>query len=102
MGSDAAAKNELHPAVLARADLLVCDRRSQSESLGELHHAPRHGADLAVDELGDITSGRKPGRQSADQITICDLTGTGVQDTAIALLAYNKAQAAGLGTLIEN
>jgi ectoine utilization protein EutC len=100
MGSDAAAKNELHPAVLARADRLVCDRRSQSAALGELRHAPGHG--LAVDELGAITSGARPGRQSADQITVCDLTGTGVQDTAIALLAYRKAVAADLGSVIGN
>ena len=43
-----------------------------------------------VTELGEITSGRRPGRQSDDQITVCDLTGTGVQDTAIALLAYQQ------------
>ena len=98
MGADAATKNELHPAVLARADLLVCDRRSQCAALGELHHAPRQGADLAVSELGEITSGARPGRQDADQITVCDLTGTGVQDTAIALLAWRKAAAAGLGS----
>jgi ectoine utilization protein EutC len=102
MGSDAAGKNELHPAVLERADLLVCDRRSQSATLGELHHAPRQGADLTVSELGEITSGAKPGRSDADQITVCDLTGTGVQDTAIALFAWRKAIAAGLGAAVEN
>jgi ornithine cyclodeaminase len=102
MGSDAATKNELHPAVLARADLLVCDRRSQCAEVGELHHAPRQGADLAVSELGEITSGARPGRQDDDQITVCDLTGTGVQDTAIALLAWRKAVAAGLGAAVEN
>ena len=102
MGSDAATKNEVHPEVLARADRLVCDRRSQSATLGELHHAPRHGEDLAVLELGEITSGARPGRQSADQVTVCDLTGTGVQDTAIAVLAWRKATAAGLGSVIES
>jgi len=102
MGSDAASKNELHPAVLARADLLVCDRRSQCAEVGELHHAPRQGAGLAVTELGEITSGARPGRQEASQITVCDLTGTGVQDTAIALLAWRKAAAAGLGATVEN
>jgi ornithine cyclodeaminase len=102
MGADAATKNELHPAVLARADLLVCDRRSQCAQVGELHHAPRQGADLAVSELGEITSGARPGRRDARQITLCDLTGTGVQDTAIAVLAWRKAAAAGLGSTVEN
>jgi ornithine cyclodeaminase len=102
IGSDAADKNELHPDVLRRADLLVCDSRAQCARLGELHHALAAGADPAVTELGEITSGRRPGRRSDDQITVCDLTGTGVQDTAIALLAYEKAIAAGFGTRIDN
>ena len=102
IGSDAADKNELHPDVLQRADLLVCDSRAQCARLGELHHAPAGGAELAVTELGEVTSGRRPGRRSDDQITVCDLTGTGVQDTAIALLAYRKAIASGLGTRIDN
>ena len=102
MGSDAADKNELHPEVLKRADRLVCDSRAQCARLGELHHASAGGAELAVIELGDVTSGHQPGRQSDDQITVCDLTGTGVQDTAIAALAYAKATAAGLGTRIDN
>ena len=57
---------------------------------------------LATTELGEITGGAKPGRTRDDQITVCDLTGTGVQDTAIALLAWRKAVAQGLGTTIDN
>jgi ectoine utilization protein EutC len=102
IGADAPDKNELHPAVLARADRLVCDSRVQCAQQGELHHALPAHPDLEVTELGEITAGRRPGRQSAEEITVCDLTGTGVQDTAIALLAYRKACAAGLGTMIAN
>lgn len=105
MGSDAEEKNELDPRVLARADRFVCDRRSQSITLGELHHAVESGvlsAEEAVDELGEITSGQKPGREREDQITVCDLTGTGAQDTAIALHAYRLALTRGYGTTLEN
>jgi ornithine cyclodeaminase len=102
IGSDAPDKNELHPAVLERADLLVCDARAQCARLGELHHALDHGIELTTTELGEITGGARPGRTGDDQITVCDLTGTGVQDTAIALLAYRKAIARGFGTTIEN
>ena len=35
-----------------------------------------------------------------DQITICDLTGTGAQDTAIAFLALKKSATLGLGQAI--
>jgi ectoine utilization protein EutC len=102
LGADAPDKNELHPAVLARADRLVCDSRAQCARQGELHHALAAYPDLEVTELGEITAGRAPGRRSDDEITVADLTGTGVQDTAIALLAYRKAAAAGLGTTIAN
>jgi ornithine cyclodeaminase len=102
IGADAPDKNELHPGVLERADLVVCDSRSQCARLGELHHALEQGIDVAVTELGEITSGARPGRTTQGQITVCDLTGTGVQDTAIAHLAYQKAGAKGLGTTIDN
>lgn len=104
MGSDAADKNELEPAVLARADRFICDRRSQSLKLGELHHAVAQGvlsADTPVDELGEVITGTKPGRHSDTDITVCDLTGTGVQDTAIALYAYRQARQRGFGVSIE-
>lgn len=105
MGSDAPEKNELEPAVLLRADRFVCDRRAQSLRLGELHHAVAAGvlpSDVAVDELGEIVAGAKPGRENDRQVTVCDLTGTGVQDTAIALCAYHKARERGLGTAVED
>lgn len=103
MGSDLAGKQELAPEVLVRADLLVCDRRAQCAAMGELQHAIAAGLmseDADVLELGAITSGRHAGRSTPDQITVCDLTGTGVQDTAIAALAYARAKALGLGTKI--
>ena len=92
MGSDAEDKNELEGGVLERADLLVCDSRSQCMRLGELHHAVSSGilsGDVAVTELGRIVTGAEPGRTNEDQITVCDLTGTGVQDTMIADHAWS-------------
>jgi ectoine utilization protein EutC len=103
MGSDAEQKQELFAQALGRADRLVCDRRSQCFLLGELHHALDEGVisrDDDIAELGDLTAGRRSGRQSDQEITICDLTGVGVQDTAIALLAYERALAKGLGASI--
>jgi ornithine cyclodeaminase len=103
MGSDAEHKQEVYPEVFKHAEMVVCDRRSQVFRLGELHHAKEAGIitdEAEVDELGEITNGSKPGRQNDDQITICDLTGVGVQDTQIARLAYQKAVRKGLGTKI--
>ncbi len=104
MGSDAGYKNELAPGVVAAADLYVPDRRSQCAVLGELHHAIAAGAvpaDADFPELGQIIAGQAPGRSGAGQVTVCDLTGTGVQDTAIATLARGRAEARAAGTTIH-
>ena len=103
MGTDAEDKQELYADALGRADLLVCDRKSQSFRLGEFHNGLEAGVlspDDPIIELGDLTSGREPGRRSDEEITICDLTGVGVQDTAIARLAYRKAMEKNLGLRI--
>ena len=100
MGSDSEEKQELHADVFGRANRVFCDRKSQCFRLGELHHALEAdiiSPDDNITELGELTAGLKPGRQRDDEITICDLTGVGVQDTQIARLAYQRAQARGLG-----
>lgn len=105
MGSDAEHKNEIDPAAIRRADLYVADRLSQTRRLGELHHAISAGhvsADALFPELGEIIAGSKKGRTADTQITMADLTGTGIQDTAIATLAFAKAQAANAGAALES
>lgn len=104
MGADAEHKQELFPEVLAKADLIVCDRREQCARLGELHHALAAGLvseEATIPDLGEVIAGRHPGRQSDDQITVADLTGVGVQDTAISLLAYERALARGMGVSFD-
>ena len=101
MGSDQSAKCEIEPEALAAADLYVCDRVSQAAVRGELRAA--RAAGLMQDdpaEVGAIVAGKRVGRVSADDVTICDLTGTGVQDTAIANHAQVIAVARGLGSTI--
>jgi ornithine cyclodeaminase len=100
VGSDGPDKQELYPEVLARADRLVADSRSQCLRLGEIHHAVASGAipESKVEaELGEITAGLKPGRRSEREITVCDLTGVGVQDVAAAALLMERARSAGAG-----
>src|SRR2546430_5763468 len=87
VGTGSPEKIELEPALLARADKLVADRVLQTERYGNLHHAIAAGAvtrDKVYAELGDLAAGRLPGRESATEITVADLTGVGVQDAAIA------------------
>lgn len=106
MGSDAEEKQELEADVLKTADRFVCDTKAQCARLGELHHSIEQGfisEDERVIELGEVTSGKAFGRSNEKEITVCDLTGTGVQDTAIALLAYELlTEKDGIGLQIDN
>jgi ornithine cyclodeaminase len=103
MGSDAEHKNEIDPAAFAKISY-VADGLAQTRRLGELAHAIKAGtasAERWFPELGQVIAGRTAGRNSTADITLCDLTGTGVQDTAIATLAHRRAVAAGAGQVFE-
>lgn len=102
VGSDAEHKRELGPGVLAATDLVVVDSVRQSLRLGEARSAMAEGFDEAnLVELGEVVAGEHPGRVSPDQTTICDLTGTGAQDTAIAALTVERARERGVGDVIS-
>lgn len=100
MGSDGPHKQELHTDVLTRADRIIADSLSQCVRIGEIHHAVKEGVLREEDvdgELGDVVLGRVPGRGGPSEITVCDLTGVGVQDAFIAALAFQKAKERGMG-----
>jgi ornithine cyclodeaminase len=86
VGSDTIHKQELDPAILKRADVVVADSLSQCRERGEIHQAlgSGHMEERDIRELGDVIAGRAPGRTSADQITVADLTGVAIQDAVIA------------------
>ncbi len=90
MGSDTREKNELEPAILAAADLVVADSVEQCRVRGEICHALEAGviADSDVLELGNVIA--DPGLRRADdtQITVADLTGVAVQDIQISKAVY--------------
>jgi ornithine cyclodeaminase len=103
MGSDSEGKVELSPNIIPDSRY-ICDRLSQVRILGELRYAIEKGivsADTIFSELGDVVAGTASGRESDDEITVCDLTGTGIQDTAIATLAYNLCLKQQAGINIE-
>ncbi len=101
VGADHPGKNEIAPEGVARADLFACDRVSQCGYSGELRAAKAAGlfADETPPELGEIVTGAHPGRESPAEITICDLAGTGAQDTAI--VAHASALLGATGTVMR-
>ena len=103
MGSDAEQKNELHPTMIKLCDKYIPDNQPQTTILGELHHAIKENLispDHKFDDLGSIIIDPSLGRKNKEDITICDLTGTGVQDTAIARYTYNICKENNLGIKI--
>jgi len=90
VGSDTPDKQELDPAILRKADLIVADSLPQCRLRGEIHKALESGyiEEGRCVEIGAIIAGRAKGRTSDNQITVVDLTGVAVQDIKIATAVY--------------
>ena len=104
MGSDAEMKNELDPKIIKECDYYIPDSQSQTSILGELNHAIKAGlvsAEKKYNELGSVIINSNLGRRNINDVTVADLTGTGVQDTAIARYTYKISADKGFGKMIE-
>jgi ornithine cyclodeaminase len=90
MGSDTHDKNELEPAILGKADLVVADSVEQCRVRGEIYHAMTAGALQEGDvlELGNVIADPALRRTADSQITVADLTGVAVQDIQISKAVY--------------
>jgi alanine dehydrogenase len=97
MGTDTKGKQEVDESLLARAHVFT-DEVAQSVTIGEAQHAIAAGliAPDAITPMGAVINGTHPGRTGADQITLFDGTGVGLQDLAAAAIAMRRALEAGL------
>ncbi len=103
IGADAPSKQELDPAILRRAKIVVDDWEQASHS-GEINVPLTKGIITKQNVWGaicEIVAGLKPGRTSPDEITVFTSTGLAVQDAVTANLAYKKALAKGIGKIVE-
>ena len=104
VGSDSPEKQELEAKVLGKADKVVVDSLRQCAQLGELHHAIEEGILTESDvhaELGEVLLGKKKGRESDEEVTVCDLTGLAVQDVVTSQLVYERALKNNMGRYIQ-
>jgi alanine dehydrogenase len=103
VGADAEGKEELEPAILNEA-LLVVDDLRQASHAGEINVPVSKGLlkkGQIYAELGEIIVGRKKGRTDNQTITLFDSTGLAIEDIAVAKLLYNKALKTGTGLRVS-
>jgi ornithine cyclodeaminase/alanine dehydrogenase-like protein (mu-crystallin family) len=103
IGADNPEKHEIAPALMRRARIPVDDIEACASG-GDLNHALRAGAvskDQVHAELADLAAGRKPGRMLEEELVVFDSSGSGVQDVAVAWVAYREANRTGIGVRFD-
>ncbi len=99
IGADAAGKQELAPAILQAAKVVVDDWAQASHS-GEINVPLAQGEfspEQVYGSLGEVVAGKKPGRLGPEEITVFDSTGLIIQDLALGYVVYLRARERGLG-----
>lgn len=95
---------EIPVETVARARIVVDSYATVMDEAGDIIKAINAGLIKESNihaELGEIKLGRKPGRQSDDEITFFKSVGNAVQDAAAAQLALKNARTMKLGTEVE-
>jgi ornithine cyclodeaminase len=102
MGTDTKGKQEVEATLLARATVFA-DEIAQSVSIGEAQHAiaDRLITEDDIVEIGAVINGRHPGRTGADEVTLFDGTGVGLQDLAVAASVVDLAIAQGIAIEVD-
>jgi alanine dehydrogenase len=103
VGADSQGKQELEPALVASATLVV-DVLDQCAEIGELQHVLAAGLMTRAQvhaELADVVVRRRPGRTRVDEITVFDSSGTALEDVAAAIAVYENARETGRGTEVK-
>ena len=99
VGADKDGDQELESTILTRARIFVDDIR-QCRTDGEINVPLSEGLiteDDIAGEIGEVITGKKPGRTSDEEVTIFDSTGIALQDSATVPKEYERAVAAGVG-----
>ncbi len=102
MGTDTVGKQEVEAELVGRASVFT-DEVAQAVTLGESQHAVAAGLKDAASivEIGQVVTGMHAGRRSAEEITLFDGTGVGLQDLAVASAVVEIAVRRGVGTELD-
>jgi alanine dehydrogenase len=104
VGSFTPEMQEIPEQTVGRAKLVVGSREACLSETGDLIIPIRKGLITEDDiyaELGEIAAGIKPGRDSAEEITLFKSVGNAVQDVSVARAVLTRAETLGLGIEVE-
>lgn len=104
VGSHRPDLRELDGATVARAKVVVDSRDAIMAECGDILLAVEEkaiGKDHIHAEIGEVLAGKKPGRSSAEEITLYKSVGVAIQDVATASLVYRKALQRQVGTSVD-
>lgn len=104
IGSNFLGKAELDSVAVRRCAVIAVDSKDQARiEAGDfqqpLEDGSLHWAD--VRELGQIIVGRYAGRKHPQDVTLFKSLGVAIEDVAVAARIYARAQAEGVGKIIE-
>jgi alanine dehydrogenase len=100
IGSHSPDARELTTEVVQRARVFVDSRDAMLKECGDFLIPIARGEltpAVADDELGEVVAGIKPGRRSAEEVTLYKSGGIALQDVATGKLVYDRARERGLG-----
>jgi ornithine cyclodeaminase/alanine dehydrogenase-like protein (mu-crystallin family) len=104
VGASRPSSRELDTELVATASLFADRIESVRNEAGEFRLALEEGK-IAPDhiraELADVLTGDRPGRTSAEEITLFRSLGLAVEDLAAASFVLDRATASGAGTSVE-
>jgi ornithine cyclodeaminase/alanine dehydrogenase-like protein (mu-crystallin family) len=104
VGANLATRREVPTELVAAARVVVEYRPQALEEAGDLV-IPIGAGELServiAAELGEVLTGRAPGRTSPDEITLFKSIGVAIEDIAVAATVYEKAVAQDLGVVVK-
>jgi ornithine cyclodeaminase/alanine dehydrogenase-like protein (mu-crystallin family) len=104
IGSNFLAKTEAAAGVFRKTTLVTVDSKDQAKAeAGDFVSAMKDGilTWAEIYEFSHILTGRYPGRQSPQDMTLFKSLGLGIQDIAVGVKVVEAARAAGLGREID-
>ncbi len=104
IGSNFLGKAEVDAVAVRRCESIVVDSKDQArleagDFVQALEDGSIHWSD--IHELGQVIVGRYTGRAHPQDVTLFKSLGIAIEDVAVAARVYSKAQAAGIGRVLE-